>query len=136
MCCFVQFFSYPMMHLCLPWNCYPIWQQSIHQSRMWIIIMLLTNNINTSVVVGWFFTLMKNLWYPFIYIYIYIYIERERERENCLSSGYSSKNLKASFGFANQTWFWFAWVSTKGIHLVHRCIDGGGHLILPTSAGH
>jgi len=47
--------------------------------------MLLTNNINTSVVVGWFFTLMKNLWYPFIYIYIYIERERERERERELS---------------------------------------------------
>jgi hypothetical protein len=48
---------------------------------MWLIIMLLTNNINTSVVVGWFFTLMKNLWYPFIYIHR----ERERERERIVS---------------------------------------------------
>jgi hypothetical protein len=51
---------------------------------MWIIIMLLSsyqvyNNIYTSFVVGWFFALMKTLWYPFKYIYIYIYIERERE---------------------------------------------------------
>jgi len=43
MCCFVHFFSYPMMPLCLPWNCYPIWQQSMHQG-MWIIIMLLTTS--------------------------------------------------------------------------------------------
>jgi hypothetical protein len=54
---------------------------------------------------------MKNLWYPFKYICIY----RKRERENCLSSGYNSRNLDASFGFANQTWFWFASYQSKFI---------------------